>query len=382
MQPPDFVFRHDLVPEHERLSAALQEAFARVLRSGRFILGEELRSFEAELAAWVGRRYAVGVASGTDALALALRAAGLEPGDEVITASYAPTPTPAAIVLAGGRPVFADVEPETGLIDPAAVAAAVTPRTRFVIPIHLFGLPCDMARIQEIADRHGLTMVEDAAQAIGSEIAIDGGAGQVRRAGALGDISCLSFYPTKNLGACGDGGMVLTDRPDWDDKLRLLRNYGKRDDPFESHVLGVNSRLDELQAALLRAKLPHLAGANAARAERVARYRQALQGLPLRFLAEPPGRRSNHHILTVLCGERRDELAAALLQDGIQTNVYYPRPLPRMAAYLPFVPAGQEFPGAEALSRQALALPLYPELALSVVDRVCQAIHGFFARTT
>ena len=381
MRPPDFVFRHDLVPEHERLSAALHAAFDRVLQSGRFILGEEVRAFEGELAAWVGRRFAVGVASGTDALALALRAAGLAPGDEVITASYAPTPTPAAIVLAGGRPVFADVEPETGLLDPAAVAAAVTPRTRFVIPVHLFGLPCDMDRIGEIARRHGLTVVEDAAQALGSELA-GGDPRQVRRAGALGDISCLSFYPTKNLGACGDGGMVLTDRLDWDDRLRLLRNYGKRDDPFESHVLGVNSRLDELQAALLRAKLPHLAAANAARGERVARYREALRGLPLRFLAAPPGRQSNHHILTVLCGERRDELAAALLADGIQTNVYYPRPLPRMAAYLPFVPAGREFPAAEALCRQALALPLYPELEPSVVDQVCQAIHGFFGRAT
>lgn len=373
MMDRDFVFRHDLVPEHERLAGALHEAFARVLRSGRFILGDELRLFEEEFAAYVGCRFAVGVASGTDALALALRAAGLAPGDEVITTSYAPTPTPTAIVQAGGTPVFVDVEPATALIDPDAIEAAITPRTRFVIPVHLFGLPCDMKRILEIARRRDLIVVEDAAQAHGSEL-------EGRRIGSFGDLSCFSFYPTKNLGACGDAGMVLTDRPDWNEELRLLRNYGKRDDPFESHILGVNSRLDELQAALLRAKLPHLERANTARAERVERYREALQGLPLRFLEEPPGRRSNHHIFTVLCATDRDELAADLLQHGIQTNVYYPRPLTRMAAYRSLAVPGREFPAAEALCRQALALPLYPELEPAVVDRVCEAIRRFFVR--
>jgi dTDP-4-amino-4,6-dideoxygalactose transaminase len=368
---PPTILRHDLAPAHRRLAVELQEAFARVLRSGHFVLGEEGRAFEAEFAAYVGRRFAVGVASGTDALVLALRVAGMAPGDEVITTAYGPTPVPAAIVAAGGRPVFVDVEPTTALLDPEAIAAVLTPRSRFLLPVHLFGLPCDMARIRAAAARWKLVVIEDACQAHGSTL--DG-----RRAGAFGDLACFSFYPTKNLGGCGDGGMVLTDRADWDEGLRLLRNYGKRDDPFESHVLGFNSRLDELQAALLRAKLPHLEADNAARAALVARYREALAALPLSFLEEPEGRRTNHHVLTVRCPARRDELAAALARRGIQTNVYYPRPLPRMAAYRPFVTPGRDFPVAESLSRQALALPLYPELSPATVDYVGALIRAFF----
>jgi dTDP-4-amino-4,6-dideoxygalactose transaminase len=368
----NYIWRHDLVPQYERYQEEINEAIKRVLRSGRYILGTELLSFEKEFAEYIGCRYGIGVASGTDALVLALRAAGIQPGDEVITTTYAPTPTPAAIIMAGGRPVFVDVEEETALMNPGLIKENISPNTKFIIPVHLFGLPCDMAEITGIAQRYHLTVIEDAAQAHGS--LLDG-----KKVGNFGDLSCFSFYPTKNLGGYGDGGIVLTNRVDLYEKLKLLRNYGKKNDPFNSQILGVNSRLDELQAAILRVKLPDLDAMNEARAVRVELYQNGLKDLPLSFLKELNGAKSNYHILTVICPEGRDALMEFLESQGVQTNVYYPQPLHSMPAYRPYVRDDQKFPVAEQLSREAIALPLYPELKLETVHFVIDKIREFYA---
>jgi dTDP-4-amino-4,6-dideoxygalactose transaminase len=363
--------RCDPAPQLRRLRGEVMAAIERVLDSGRYVLGDELAAFEAEMAGFVGVAHGVGVGSGTDALALALTAAGLHPGDEVIVPPFGPTPTPAAVLQAGGRPVFADGEPETGLLDVADAARRAGPRARFAVPVHLFGRVCDMKAVGELAARHRLRVIEDAAQAHGSE---RGG----RRAGSFGLAGCFSFYPTKNLGGVGDGGMVVTDRPELADRLRRLRNYGKRDDPFYSATAGVNSRLDELQAAVLRVKLRHFAAHQAERAERAARYRAGLAGTPAALLGDGAAGTTNHHVLAVDCPDRdrlRDRLEAA----GVETQTYYPQPLPAMGAYRRFA-AGERFPAAERLARRCLALPLYPELPLESVERVIAVVREHYDR--
>jgi dTDP-4-amino-4,6-dideoxygalactose transaminase len=366
-----YIFRHDLVPQYERFRDAIDAALHRVLLSGKYILSSELGAFEQEFAAYVGCEYGIGVASGTDALALALRASGIQQGDEVITSTYAPTPTPAAIIQAGGIPVFVDAEPNTCLMDPDAIEDKITARTRFIMPVHIFGIPCDMERIRNIAEQNGLIVIEDAAQAHGSTL-------NGRKAGSFGDFACFSFYPTKNLGGYGDGGMVMTNVPKFADALRLFRNYGKKDHPLNSEAIGVNSRLDEMQAAILRVKLPYLDSLNRERAERVSRYREGLVGLPIYFLDIAKQAECNHHILTVLCRDRRDALSDFLKTQGIQTNIYYPMPLHRMPAYRDFVPKHHEFSVAEALCEKALALPLYSELSFETIDYVIEKISEFF----
>ncbi len=370
----NYIWRHDLTPQAERFEGELIEAAKRVLKSGRYILNQELEAFEREFAAYIGCSYGVGVGSGTDALYLALRAAGIGSGDEVITTTYAPTPTPAAIIMAGANPVFLDIEPGTCLMDPDLLGEAITPRTKAVIPVHLFGYPCKMDIILQVAKWHGLVVIEDAAQAHGSMIGS-------QKAGSLGDLSCFSFYPTKNLGGYGDGGMVLTSRSDLRDALVLLRNYGKKSDPFNSEIPGVNSRLDEIQAALLRVKLRLLDRMNEQREHLVRLYTQGLRDVPVHFLQSPEGGTPNHHILTILCPFRRDELARFLEARGIQTNVYYPQPLHAMPAYRSYVKPKQAFPQAEELTRQALALPLYPELKPSTVEFIIDRLKEFFSAT-
>ncbi len=345
-------------------------AVRKVCRSGRYILGTELEAFEREFADYIGRAYGIGVGSGTDALFLALRAAGVGRGDEVITTTYAPTPTPAAILMAGAKPVFLDVEPGTCLMNADLVEEKITGNTKAIIPVHLFGIPCRMEKITDVAEKHGLILIEDAAQAHGS-------AWGLKKAGSMGDLSCFSFYPTKNLGGYGDGGIILTDDPGLREKLILYRNYGKMHDPFNSEIPGVNSRLDEIQAAILRVKLGYLDAMNRERADLVNLYRTGLRGLPLEWLQTPKGAIANHHILTIRCPGARDELAKHLESRGVQTNVYYPQPLHDMPAYRQYA-QGQIFPQAEKLSQEALALPLYPELAPATVKFIIEQIKGFF----
>ncbi|HLI28477.1 MAG TPA: DegT/DnrJ/EryC1/StrS family aminotransferase [Chloroflexota bacterium] len=360
---------NDLRPQYAALRAELDEAVGRVLQRGWFILGPELEAFEAEFAAYCGARHAVGVGSGTDALHLALRACGVGPGDEVVTVAFTAVPTVNAISLAGARPVFVDVDPTTRTMDPARVEAALTPRTRALLPVHLYGHAADMAPLRELAERRGLWLIEDAAQAHGTRY-------RGQRTGTLGHLAAFSFYPTKNLGAYGDAGAVVTDDEVLARRLRLLRNYGQTD-RYHHQLEGVNSRLDELQAAILRVKLRHLDAWNTARRERAARYTAALAGLATP--REAPWTYHTYHLYVVEVPARA-RVQQALAAAGIGTLVHYPVPVHLQPAYAHLgVPRGA-LPVSERLADTVLSLPLYPELPLAEVDRVAAALCEIMAR--
>jgi dTDP-4-amino-4,6-dideoxygalactose transaminase len=360
---PRRVLFNDLRPQYAAIREEIDAAVQRVLERGWFILGPEVEAFEAEFAAYCGARYAVGVGSGTEALHLALWACGVGPGDEVVTVAHTAVPTINAISLTGARPVFVDVDPVTYTMDPAAAAAAITPRTRALLPVHLYGHPADMVPLQALAQRHGLWLIEDAAQAHGAEY-------RGTRVGRLGHLAAFSFYPTKNLGAYGDGGMVVTDDAALAERLRLLRNYGQTD-RYHHQVEGLNSRLDELQAAVLRVKLRHLEAWTAARRERAARYAAGLPGV--RTPTEAPGARHVYHLYAVHVPQRaqvQERLAAA----GIGTLVHYPIPAHLQPAYAHLgVPRGA-LPVTERLADEELSLPMYAELPLEQVDYVAATL--------
>ena len=357
------VLFNDLRPQYAAIKEEIDAAVAGVLARGWYVLGPEVEAFEAEFAAYCGAKHAVGVGSGTEALHLALWACDLRPGDEVVTVAHTAVPTINAISLTGARPLFVDVDLATRTMDPAAAARAITPRTRALLPVHLYGHPADMAPLQELARRHGLWLIEDAAQAHGAEY---GGT----RAGRLGHLAAFSFYPTKNLGAYGDGGMVVTDDAALAERVRLLRNYGQTD-RYHHQVEGLNSRLDELQAAALRVKLRHLDTWTAARRERAARY-----GTALRHVATPteaPWARHVYHLYAVGV-PRRAEVQEALAAAGIGTLVHYPIPAHLQPAYAHLgVPRGS-LPVTERLADEVLSLPLYPELPLAQVDEVAATV--------
>ncbi len=349
------------------LRSELDVAVARVLDRGWFILGPEGEAFEQELAAWTGARHAVAVGNGTEALQLALEAAGIGPGDEVITTPLTAAFTALAIVRAGARPVFADVDPATLNLSLAAAERALTPRTRAILPVDLYGHPADLAAFEALAESRGLTLIEDACQAVGAEY-------QGRRVGARG-IVALSFYPTKNLGAFGDGGAVLVEDAGLAERLRELRNGGQRT-RYEHVRLGTNSRLDEIQAAFLRVKLRHLTGWVERRRTLAKLYDQALEGAPLRRPLEKAEVRAAYH-LYVVRHARRDALRAGLAARGVETLVHYPLPVHQQPAFASF--AGEALPEAEAAAREVLSLPLYPELADADVRLVAEAVRGTLA---
>jgi dTDP-4-amino-4,6-dideoxygalactose transaminase len=362
----------DLKAQLARIRPEVDAAVARVLESTQFILGDECARLEEEFAAYCGARHAVAVANGTDALVLALRAYGIGPGDEVVTVANTFIATGEAIFLNGARPVFVDVDPDTFTMDPGALEAAITPRTRLVLPVHLYGHPAPMAAINRIAARRALAVLEDAAQAHGAE---DDG----RRAGALGHAACFSFYPAKNLGAYGDAGMVVSSDAAFVARVRQMANHGAGTHRYDNVVLGTNSRLDTLQAAILRVKLRHLPQWDEERRERVTTYSEALRDVPgVRVPRERPGARSAWHLFTIRAAER-DALKAHLEAQGIATAVHYPRPIhlqPAMAA------AGGktgDLPVSEQLSREVLQLPLYPELPLEDVRRIAFEVASFRA---
>lgn len=358
----------DLGAIQQSYAPALREAFERVLRSGWYILGQEVEQFEREYAAYCGARECVGVANGLDALTLALRALGIGAGDEVIVPSNTYIATWLAVSQAGATPVPVEPIEATANLDPARIVAALTSRTRALMPVHLYGQPADLAPILALAREHGLKVVEDAAQAHGARY-------QGRRIGAHGDAVAWSFYPGKNLGALGDGGAVTTDDPVLADRIRVLRNYGSRR-KYHNEVLGVNSRLDELQAALLRAKLPRLDEDNARRAAIAARYLQRLQAGLVRPIQVAPECDSVWHLF-VIRHPRRDALAQALAQCGIGTVIHYPVPPHLQPAYAALGLAAGSFPIAEALHREVLSLPMGPTMRLEDVDRVVDAIDAF-----
>jgi len=358
----------DLKAAYHRLQGEIDAAVARVLAGGWYILGPEVAAFEAEFAAWLGVDHAVGVASGTDAVLLALRALGVGPGDEVITVAHTAVATVAAIELAGATPRFVDIDPATYTLDPARLAAAVTPQTRAIIPVHLYGAPADMDAVLAVARAHGLLVVEDCAQAHGARY-------RGRMVGTLGDAAAFSFYPTKNLGALGDGGAVATNRPEVAERLRLLRQYGWRE-RYVSDVAGSNSRLDELQAAILRVRLRHLDEENEARRRLAARYDTALVGLPVARPASRPDDCPVYHLYVVRSAER-DALAAHLREQGIGTGVHYPVPVHQQPAYAHLGYGPGSLPATEAAAREVLSLPMYPDLAEAAVDGVAAAIREY-----
>jgi dTDP-4-amino-4,6-dideoxygalactose transaminase len=348
------------------LKREIDAAIACVLASGQFILGPNVRSFEDELAAYVGVAQAVGLNSGTDALTLALRALDIGRGDEVITSPFSFFATSEAILEAGATPKFVDIEPTTFNIDPELIEAAVTPRTKAIVPVHLYGLPAAMPAIMAIARRHGLRVVEDCAQAIGAQI--DG-----RRVGGFGDAGCFSFFPTKNLGGYGDGGALTTDQPELAARVRSLRAHGSSDKYVHTEV-GLNSRLDELQAAVLRVKLPHLARFNASRRALARAYTAALRDLDdLTTPHEPAGSDHVYHQYTCRLA-RRDEVRARLASAGVQTMVYYPVPLHLQSVHAELGLRDGSLPHAEEASRVALSLPMYPELPQQEQQRVIEAL--------
>ena len=346
----------------------LDEAVGRVLDSGWFILGPEGEAFERELAAALGARDAVAVGNGTDALSLALRALGAGPGDEVVTTSISAAFTALAVVQAGARPVFADVDPRTLNLDPERVERALTPRTKAIVPVHLYGHPADMDPILSLARDRGLAVLEDACQAHG---ALYRGRPVGTLAGERG-IGALSFYPTKNLGALGDGGAILVNDPALASRLRQLRNGGQSD-RYRHEVPGVNSRLDELQAALLRVGLRHLAAWTERRRALAALYTRGLEGSGVELLREQPYARAVHHLFVVR-HPRRDALSAALRERGVGTLIHYPIPLHLQPAFAALGGRPGDLPVAEKAAGEILSLPIYPELRDEQARVVVEAV--------
>jgi dTDP-4-amino-4,6-dideoxygalactose transaminase len=360
----------DLKAQYDRIRDEVEAALSRVLESAAFIGGEDCARLEDEFAAWCGAKSACGLANGTDALTLSLRAHGIGAGDEVVTVANTFIATGEAILLNGARPVFVDVDPVTYTMDPERLEAAITPRTKLILPVHLYGHPADMKPIVEIAARHGLPVLEDAAQGHGAEV---GG----RRAGALGHAACFSFYPGKNLGAYGDAGMIVSNDPDFVARVRQLANHGAGASKYDNVVVGTNSRLDSLQAAVLRVKLRHLEGWNRERRERAESYGAALAGLPGVVLPrERRGARSAWHLYTIRVPDR-EALQARLRSRGIAAAIHYPRPIHLQPAIRSAGGRVGDLPVSEQLCREVISLPLYPELPLETLHRIAATVREF-----
>ena len=368
----------DLGQQFRSIRDEILAAMEPVIEEQRFILGPAVDRFEGAVAEFLGVKHAVGCASGTDAILLSLRALGVERGDEVVTAPFTFFATAGAIHNVGARPVFADIEPDTFNLSPEAAEAAITPRTRTVVPVHLFGQMADMSAFRALADRHGIALIEDAAQAIGARQRTP--AGEQVTTGTVGDACAFSFFPSKNLGAFGDAGMVVTGNEETAARLRRLRVHGGRQ-MYHHEEVGYNSRLDSLQAAVLHAKLPHLEGWSAARRENARFYDEALAGLPgIQTPVARPGNESiyNQYTIRVTDG-RRDALGEFLRERGIGSAVYYPVPLHLQDCFAYLGYEEGDFPESERASREVLSLPVYPELTAEQRGYVAAAIREFAA---
>lgn len=359
----------DLSRQTQAIRAELDDAIARVLINGSFILGDEVAAFEDEFAKYCGVAYAVGVASGTDALQLALMACGIGAGDEVIAPSHTAVATIAAIEMTGAKPVLVDIELTRFDLDPAAVSAAITDQTRCIIPVHLYGCPADLNPILKIARAKKIFVLEDCSQAHGASH-------RGRKVGGWGDIAAFSFYPTKNLGALGDGGMVIMNDPQLAEKVRLLRQYGWKE-RYVSHVKGMNSRLDELHAAILRIKLRHLDKWNARRRELANLYFDLLSASPLILPSQPQDGEHVFHQF-VIRHSRRNEVQAHLRAHGIHTLIHYPVPVHLQPAYANLNPMDGTLSKSERAAHEVLSLPMFPELTEEEVRRVSRGIVEFF----
>ncbi len=338
-----------------------------MLENGNFVLGPELAAFEEEFATYCGSVHGIGVNTGTSALHLALLAAGIGPGDEVITVPFTFVATVAAIDYTGATPVFVDIDPVSYTMDPARLEQAITPRTRAILPVHLYGQAADMDPILEIARRHGLLVIEDAGQAHGAEY-------QGRRAGCLGDFGCFSFYPGKNLGAYGEGGMVVTNDPGHARTIRMLRDWGQ--ERKYHHVLkGYNYRLEELQGAILRVKLRYLEQWTEARRENASCYDHLLAGSGVRTPVQMPYARHVYHVYAV-AARNRQALQSRLSDSGIHTGIHYPIPVHLQPAYAELGYGPGDFPCAERAAGEVLSLPMYPELTAEQMESVASVIRG------
>ncbi len=369
----------DLQSQYRDIQPQIEAALARVLASGQVILGPEVAALETEVARWCGVGHAVGCGSGSDALLLALGALEIGPGDEVILPPFTFFASAGMVCRCGARPVFADIDPVTYNLDPAQVESKITGRTRAIMAVHLYGQCTDMEALGRVAERHGLPVIEDAAQAFGAEF-------QGRRAGSVGALGCFSFYPSKNLGAYGDAGMVITDNPEWAARMACLRVHGMEPKYYHRHI-GWNARLDALQAAILRVKLPYVEDWVEARRAAARRYDALIAQHQLGEYLEPLTIRPDcyhafHQYVVRVAGGRRDELVRHLKADGIGCEVYYPVPL-HLQECLWFLGHHEgDFPVSEAASRCVLALPMFPELALAQQERVIGSCAAFLRRRT
>ena len=364
----------DLQRQYNALRDELRPAVERVLASGRYILGEEVQAFETDVADYMGANHAIGVASGTDALWLALKAADVGPGDRVIVPSFTFFATAGAVANLGATPVFADIDATTYNIDPQHVRhllesdVELAERAKAIIPVHLYGQPCDMDPLMELAQEYELTVVEDAAQAIGAEY-------KGRQAGTIGHLSCFSFFPTKNLGAAGDAGLVATNDDDLAERVRLLRVHGSKP-KYYHHEVGTNSRLDALQAAILRVKLPYLDEWTRARQRIAERYHDGLSDMD--GVSTPTTEQHRTHIYhqyTIRVADgHRDDLQAHLKDRGIGTAIYYPLPLHQQPCFASLGYREGDLPESERASREVLSLPMFPELGASELDAVVEAV--------
>jgi dTDP-4-amino-4,6-dideoxygalactose transaminase len=357
----------DLAAQYREIKDEVHAAIHGVLESTQFVLGKEVAAFEEEFAAYCDVEHGIGVNTGTSALHLALLAAGIGRGDEVITVPFTFVATVAAIDYTGARPVFVDIDPATFTMDPAAIEAAITPRTRAILPVHLYGQPADMDPILQIARRHGLLVIEDACQAHGAEY-------RGKRVGGLGDLGCFSFYPGKNLGAYGEGGMVTTDNPDFARRIRMLRDWGA-ERKYHHELRGFNYRLEGIQGAILRVKLRHLEKWTEARRTAAARYDRLLAKTGIETPHVEENVRHVYHLYVIRTAARA-KWQEALSADGIQTGIHYPIPVHRMPAYADLGQAGARFPEAERAAEQVLSLPMFPELTGEQCDTVARALRA------
>lgn len=362
------IWRCDLLPQYKAYEPEILRAMRRVLDSGRYILADEVKAFEAEFSAYIGMPHGVSVANATDGLTLSLAALGIGRGDEVITTPFTAIPTVSAIIDSGAIPVFADIDPATCLIDIDAVRPLINRKTKAIMPVHLFGNVCDIPKLRSLMGKK-IRIIEDASQAHGSLL-------NGRKAGSFGDLGVFSFYPTKNLGGYGDGGMVVTGDARLADRLRRIRMYGMVDKDHISED-GVNSRLDELQAAVLRVKLRHLDKMNEVRNRIARRYVAELRGDLFEHQVIPQSVVSNYHVFVARFKGDRDAFVAYMDGEGIQTNVYYPLPVHLQKAVKRLGYRKGDLPRAEGLCGEVVALPMYPELKETVLTRIIRAINRF-----
>jgi len=358
----------DLRAQYRSIKDEIDAAIAEVLESCQFVLGEKVEAFESDFARYCQTEYALGVNSGTSALHLALLAAGVKPGDEVITVSYTFVASVAAILYTGARPVLVDIDPRSCTMDPERLEAAITPRTKAIMPVHLYGSCADMDPILEIARRHNLLVIEDAAQAHGAEY-------KGQRAGSIGNLACFSFYPGKNLGAYGEGGAVVTNDREYAEVIRRLRDHGQSR-KYQHDAVGYNYRMEAMQGAVLGVKLRHLEDWNGARRRHAATYRAALADTGLRLLKEMPYSRSVYHIFPVFTSQR-DNLVEHLKAHGVSTAIHYPIPVHLQSGYRDLVYKVGDFRHTEQASNEVLSLPIYAELSSEAVAEVCDSIRQF-----